>query len=397
MTHAARQPVTSLYIHVPFCRSKCYYCDFYSVTDPSGILIERWRRGVHRELERLAEEAPLHGVRTGPLQTIYFGGGTPSAIPPQLIGELIERAQSLFALDTPCDITLEANPETFKQEQGTKSLGELVAMGVNRISFGLQSFSDQLLAAIGRRHRAKDGIAAIEAAAEAGFQQVALDLMTGLPGQTLQDIDETLKLAVSLPVSHVSCYALTIAEGTPFHSLYRSSPAMFPDDELERGMTRRVMASLRSHGFEHYEISNFAKPGARSRHNLTYWQAGPYLAVGPSAASYMGGIRRCNPSSLEDWLDQVEDAGEGPFGEISIEEKVHEASARVETMILGLRLLEGVTRSRFMERHGLDYDQVFGDRLRSLEARGLLSCEESRVRLTEKGLDFADLVSRELL
>ncbi len=397
VTHAARQPVTSLYIHVPFCLSKCLYCDFYSITDCISEWIGRWQRGVILELERIAGEAASHKVRTAPLQTVYFGGGTPSVLPHQVIVSLIERARTLFSFEASCDITLEANPESYNSEKKAGSLGSLAAAGVNRISFGLQSSSDAILSSIGRRHTAADAEFAIAAASQAGFEHIAVDLMTGLPGQTLESIHETLDMVRSLPVDHVSSYALCIAEGTPFDSLFKASPGLFPQDDLERAMTRQVTASLKSRGFEHYEISNFAKPGARSRHNLTYWEADPYMAAGPAAASYMRGVRRCSPASLEQWLTRVEDAGEGPFGQASIEERVDEASARIETMVLGLRLLDGVSRARFKERHGTGYDQVFGGRLRQLQRRGLLVCEETRVRLTEKGLDFADLVARELL
>ena len=397
VTYAAKQPVTSLYIHVPFCKSKCFYCDFYSVPQAGSGLIQSWHRSLIRELERLAEEAEVQGLHLAPLETLYFGGGTPSLLPPDMLISLIDRTEKLFSLATSCDITIEANPESYSTAQKAGALEILAEAGVNRISFGLQSSSDKLLRRIGRRHTVMDVIFALEAAAGAGISQLAVDLMTGLPGQTLEDIDETLELLAGLPVSHVSSFALTLAQGTPLAALFEASPGLFPDDGLEREMTHRVIHRLNSLGFEHYEISNFAKAGARSRHNLTYWKADPYMAAGPAAASYMAGIRRQNPASLGDWTALMDHDAAGPFSRSTIEEVVDEKAARIETMILGLRILEGVTRSRFRERHGLDYDQVFGEQLRLLEEAGLLALEKSAVRLTEKGLDFADRVARELL
>jgi oxygen-independent coproporphyrinogen-3 oxidase len=232
---------------------------------------------------------------------------------------------------------------------------------------------------------------------EAGFRRLSLDMMTGLPDQTLQDVRETLDLILSLPVDHVSSYALTLAPDTPLHALMERSPGRFPDDDLERRMTHEVKARLEASGFEHYEISNFARPGARSRHNSVYWQADPYLAAGPAAASYLGGVRRCNPASLEEWLRLFEDPGEGPLGPRTMEELVDEKAARVETMILGLRLLEGVTFQRFMERHQVSMDACFGPALARLEEEGLIQRDPAGVRLSSKGLDFADKVWRALL
>lgn len=393
VTYAARKKVTSLYIHVPFCSGKCFYCDFYSLVTRDNRIIEDWYRGLELELDRIAREAPAKGVDLAPLETLYFGGGTPSLLPPDLIASLVRRARSLFGLAASCDITLEANPESVEQE------AFLIwrEAGVNRISFGLQSASDRLLEVLGRRHSAQMTSAALIAAREAGFQHLAVDLMTGLPGQTLEDVEETLDFIEGLPVDHVSTYALTIPEHTPFHKLWKKSPDLFPDDELERRMTDRVKDRLQSLAFEHYEISNFAKEGARSRHNLVYWRADPYLAAGPAAASYMAGVRRCNPASLDAWLKILEDPLAGPLGQATLEEEVDEAAARLETMILGLRFLEGVNRQDFLVRHGIDFDSLFGDKLTDLEARGLIERDQTGVRLTRTGLDYADLVARQLL
>jgi oxygen-independent coproporphyrinogen-3 oxidase len=397
VTHAARLPVTSLYIHVPFCGSKCSYCDFYSIPDPGEDLQVFWHDHLILELERLAGEADRQGVLLAPLRTVYFGGGTPSLLPVQLLLSIVERIGELFSFSSSCDITLEANPESYSSREKAHTLKLLVAAGVNRVSFGVQTSSDPLLASIGRRHTVKDAEFAIGAASDAGFDHLAVDLMTGLPDQRLADVRETLDLMLRLPVDHVSSYALTLAEETAMAFLYKESPSRFPDDGLERRMTHEVTARLKSVGFEHYEISNYARPGARSLHNLVYWQADPYLAAGPAAASYLGGIRRVNPPSLLNWADLVEDPDGGPYGTATMEEVVDEKAARVETMVLGLRLIEGVTRQNFRLRHGIDYEEIFGERLFSLEKRKLIIQDQESVRLSERGLDFADLVARELL
>lgn len=397
VTYASRQEVTSLYIHVPFCRGKCHYCDFYSQASPPAQVVHSWYQGVLLELDRLAGEAACHGVNLAPLETLYFGGGTPSFVSAELIAGLIDQARSLFDLAPSCDITLEANPESVDGPDKGEALQIWRQAGVNRLSFGLQSSSDTLLAAIGRRHTAQGAAFAIQAAWEAGFRHIAADLMTGLPGQTLADIEDSLAFVRALPIDHLSSYALTLAPETPFYALQKRQPASFPDDDLERDMTDLVRDRLLSWGFDHYEISNFAKPGAQSRHNRVYWLADSYLAAGPAAASYMGGVRRCNPPSLEAWLAQMEDPDQGPFGQARIEEVVDEEAARLETLVLGLRLLEGVSRPRFFDRHGLDYDLLFGDKLSFLEGEGLVHRDGRGVRLSRKGLDFADAVARELL
>ena len=279
----------------------------------------------------------------------------------------------------------------------TRAFGIWRDAGVNRISFGVQSASNQLLLTAGRRHTAEGAAFAVTSAAEAGFRHIAVDLMTGLPGQTMTDIEDTLNFIDSLPVDHVSSYALSIAENTPFYHLWRDSPELFPDDERAREMTHTITHRLQLLGFEHYEISNFAKEGARSRHNLVYWHADPYLAAGPAAASYMAGMRRCNPAGIEEWYALMEDTAGGPFSGSTVEETISEAEACTETILLGLRLMEGVTRERFMQRHGIDFDELFGEKLTSLERRGLVFRNAGCVRLTARGLDFADIVARELV
>lgn len=403
-TYAARRRVASLYIHVPFCRGKCAYCDFFSVAGADDDLIGAWHDGVKHELRRIADEADRHGIVIDPLETLYFGGGTPSFLNPAVIQSITAHAASLFALHNDCDITLEANPESLAGDltragghRGGDVVTRWVEAGVNRVSFGFQSATDSLLRLAGRRHTFAQAVEALAIASEAGVRDLSIDLITGLPSQTVEDIDLALQVVAELPVNHVSGYALTVEEGTPFHRLRTECPEQFPDDEAERLMNNRLKDGLLKLGFEHYELSNYAFPGAESKHNLVYWNADPYLAAGPAAASYMGGIRRCNHASIKRWLSCVRDAAQGPYGQETVEEVVDERAARIETMILGLRLLQGVSRSRFKVRHGIDCLELFGEEVAHFEERGLLECSEHAVRLSSKGLDFADLVVRAFL
>lgn len=397
VTYAARQKVTSLYIHVPFCDAKCHYCDFYSLASAASETVMAWFQGVRLELERLVGEAGQHGLELAPLETVYFGGGTPSWIPAGLIADLIGHSRSLFGLASDCQITLEANPECMDGPDKLEALHIWRQAGVNRLSLGLQTSVDSLLRGLGRRHSAQAAVYAVQAAREAAFPHLALDLMTGLPGQTMDHVAQSLDFILELPIDHLSAYALTLAEETPFYALKKRQPHEFPDDDLERDMTDLIRQVLTSRGFEHYEISNFAKAGAQSLHNRVYWLADSYLAAGPAAASYMAGVRRCNPPSLETWLGQVKDPDQGPFGQATVQEYVDEKAARLETMILGLRLLEGVSRQRFLVRHGLDFDQLFGDILSELQEKGQIIRDEEGVRLSPAGLDFADAVARAFL
>jgi oxygen-independent coproporphyrinogen-3 oxidase len=394
VTEAARRPVTSLYVHVPFCRRRCNYCDFYSIAAPDERAVGRWFDTVLYELLRWADEAAVHRVATAPLETIYFGGGTPSFVAPEMIAEIIAAARRRFGLARGAEITMEANPESSCNRQTMRRWRKA---GVTRWSLGVQSMDDRCLAEIGRCHTVDDVHRALTYAADAGFEHLSFDVMTGLPGQTTDDIAHILELVARYPIDHVSAYALTIAPGTPMAERRRTCPVCFPDDAVERAMTHALIAGLRARGFEHYEISNFAKPGARSRHNTVYWRADPYMAVGPAASSYAGGVRRTHPASLDRWIEHVHRPDGGPYAAATIDERVDEAAARVETVLLGFRLSDGVSRTRFRARHGVAFDELFSDKLRPMIRRGLVEDDGETVRLTEHGLDFADVVARAIL
>jgi oxygen-independent coproporphyrinogen-3 oxidase len=401
-TFAARQRVTALYIHVPFCLHKCHYCDFYSIPFEDASL-QQWHQGILKEI-KLSYIAAVNGAfYTSPLHTIYYGGGTPSLVPPSLLSEQLGLISNTFGIRTDAEITLEANP-------GLKDISSLRALGINRLSFGLQSTSDHLLRVLGRRTTADACIKDVLRAEKAGIDRIAVDLMIGLPGQTLADLRETLSLVTKLPIGHISYYSLTIAAGTPFALRYGDRPDLLPTEELEREMYDLVLYSLENAGIFPYEISNASRRGEESRHNLVYWQADSYLGLGPAAHSYLGGVRRGNIASLFKWLERVNslyltasnitDKSERQsecFFPGTAEEIVDEVAARKETVLLGLRLLSGVSSRNFRKRHCAELTQEFAEQISKLQSRGLLQPEADSIRLTRLGLDLANQVFLEFI
>lgn len=388
MTFASDRAVTSLYLHVPFCRGRCAYCDFYSLP-LSGEAVAFWHETVKLELKRLAEEAKDRGVTTAPLETLYMGGGTPSLLSEAMLAETLEYCGDLFGFARDAEITLEANPDDLGEPSAPRAWR---ALGITRLSLGVQSASDRVLRLAGRRHSRADAARALRHATAAGFEHLSCDVITGLPDSTVPEVEETLAFLFAFPIDHLSSYALEVPAHTPFDRLWHQKPARFPDDETERAMNDLVRETALAHEFSHYEISNYARPGGRSRHNTVYWRALPYFGVGPAAGSYLAGVRRTNPADLAAWGARIR--REGPYGSSAIDEIVDEAAARRETMLLGLRLTDGVTHACFRRRHGLDFDDVFAEPIADLTRLGLLVTDERGCRLTHKGYDFANVVFR---
>lgn len=401
-TFAARQRVTALYIHVPFCLHKCHYCDFYSIPFEDASL-QQWHQGILKEIELSYISAVKGAFNASPLHTIYYGGGTPSLVPPSLLSEQLSLISNTFGIRADAEITLEANP-------GLKDISSLRALGINRLSFGLQSASERLLRVLGRRNTAGACIKDVLRAEKAGIDRIAVDLMIGLPGQTLADLQETLSLVTKLPIGHISYYSLTIAAGTPFALRYGDRPDLLPTEELEREMYDLVLYTLENAGISPYEISNASRRGEESRHNLVYWQADSYLGLGPAAHSYLGGVRRGNISSLTKWLERVNsqyltasnitDKSERQseyFFPGTAEEIIDEIAARKETVLLGLRLLSGVSSQNFRKRHCAELTQEFAEQISKLQSRGLLQLEADSINLTRLGLDLANQVFLEFI
>lgn len=377
--------ISAAYLHFPFCVRKCPYCDFVSF---ENCLEKRgeYTDAIIREIGRTAKGA-------GRLETVYMGGGTPSLFAPQQIGRILNALEERFGFGNNPEITIEANPGTVD----LKSLSGYRDAGVNRISIGVQSFSDSLLLTLGRIHSGGQARKAIEAAKSAGFTNISCDLMTGLPGQTLEDAEESLRVLLEYGIPHISFYALTLEEGTPYYRKYEKHDELLPEPELERIMYKQLLARLKNAGYRHYEISNSAKPGFESRHNITYWKALPYYGFGCGAFSYRNDIRQGNTGDLGLYLGEMAKADPDPSVLLTEAESIGAEERKKEFMLLGFRLLEGVSPEEFFVRFGERMEDLFAENLAKLAARGLIESGNGRYRLSEAGLDFANEVFREFV
>lgn len=376
----------ALYLHTPYCLSKCHYCDFNSVANPELPLAE------YVELLLAEMAARLATMTLLPVASIYFGGGTPSLLSPGDVGRLVAAAAQHCRLAADAEITLEANPGTVSPA----SLRGYRAAGVNRLSFGIQSFDDLMLRRLGRRHTAAEARQAVAMAREAGFANIGIDLMHSLPGQTETHWQRTLEEAVALAPEHISAYGLTIEEGTPLAVMVARQELPEPEEEPAAAMLEMTAALLRQAGYDHYEISNFARPGRRSRHNLTYWRRGDYLGFGAGAHSFCrspdDGVRWENPALLRDYAAFVR---QGPLRQQLTRLSRQEAMA--EFFFLGLRLIEGVDLEAFAAEFGVTAEEVFPGVIERQQCCGLLLKEGGRLRLTARGLLLANRVMAEFV
>jgi oxygen-independent coproporphyrinogen-3 oxidase len=371
MPGSSPQPI-GLYVHVPFCASKCAYCDFASYAGRESD-IPRYVDAVIREITR-------RGAETGhpKADTIFLGGGTPSLLDAFQLTRILEALFAAFPMEEHAEITCECNPGTLT----TPFAQALRKAGGNRLSLGAQTSQDRLLRLIGRIHTWEKVIASVEIARKAGFDNVNLDLMLGLPSQTISDVRETLEAALALSPTHLSCYSLMVEEGTPICRDIVAGKLALPDEDLEREMYELARQTLAEHGFEHYEISNFARQGYACRHNIGCWTRVPYLGFGSAAHSFFEECRIMNPSTLDAYL-----AGEKPQTE-----QISKEEARFESMMLGLRLTRGVTNEEFTRMHGMSIREAFGEKLDRSISGGLLEWHEDALRLTRLGMDLQNTV-----
>ena len=373
----------SLYVHIPYCQAKCPYCDFNSYA------AERWPEA--RYVEALCAELHHYAQRTpwtgGEIGTVFFGGGTPSLFAPPSIERILATAASLWRVRSDAEITLEANPGTVSAD----SLRGFRAAGINRLSFGVQSFQPHHLRVLGRIHSAGDAIAAVGWAREAGFDNLNVDLIFALPHQTLGEWESDLARAVGLHPDHISAYNLTYEEGTPFHTLRRRGVLRQLSEEIEVAMFSQTQQILGGAGFEQYEISNYALPGRACRHNLNYWQSGEYLGIGAGAHSYAGtpecGSRWSNEKIPNRYIDATGKLGHARVGSETLDAR----QARGEFVFLGLRCRAGFSATAFRARFGDDVRTAF-PHAADLETGGLLRCAGGRWQLTAQWLLLADSV-----
>jgi len=373
----------AVYIHIPFCVKKCNYCDFPSYPG-AGYDVGAYLAALGLEMD-LYRDAWLGKE----VSTLFIGGGTPSILTEAQLESLFGLIHSRFTLEEDAEVTFEGNPGTLDAGK----FGLLREGGVNRLSLGAQSLDDEMLKGLGRIHSSAEALRAFELARAAGFKNINLDLMHGLPGQSEGAWQDTLRRAVKLKPEHLSVYGLIIEAGTPFGQAFEEGYMELPEEEVRASMMQWGSEYLSSNGYTHYEISNYARPGRECRHNIVYWQNETYLGFGAGAASYSGGCRRTNTPDVIGYMAKIQ-RGMVPVAEL---EKPDLAQQMAETMFLGLRMLNGVERARFALRFGRELDEIYGTQISFLVGRGLLENSSAAIWLTNRGVPLANEVFCEFL
>ena len=369
---------TSAYVHIPFCTQICYYCDF------SKVFIKN--QPVDSYLEHLLEEFRSYDIQK--LRTLYIGGGTPTALSAPQLEVLLDGLTKNLDLSALEELTIEANPGDLDADK----IAILKNSAVNRVSLGVQTFDDKMLKKIGRSHLEKDIYENIDRLKLAGFDNISIDLIYALPGQTMEQVKENVAKAIGLDIPHMSLYSLILENHTVFMNRMRRGKLPLPKEELEAEMFEYIIAELERAGFEHYEISNFSKSGFESRHNLMYWDNAEYYGIGAGASGYVNGIRYKNHGPIRHYLSAVED------GNARItEEHLSQKEQMEEEMFLGLRKKSGVSMARFEEKFGRSFDGLYGETVRDLVQQGLMQIEGDRVRMTKRGLFLGDTVAERFI
>lgn len=404
-----------LYLHIPFCERKCAYCDFLSAPADLPVRISY--------IKKLQEEVAYYGAQYGEYQvsSIFFGGGTPTILEGYQLAAILETVKEHFNITTDAEITVECNPGTLTAGKAEK----LVQAGFNRLSMGLQSADDRELQLLGRIHNFAQFLESYDLARKAGFQNINVDLMSALPGQTLKSWQDTLQKVTALRPEHISAYSLIIEEGTPFYERFAEDerireegghPRLLPEEDVERQMYELTETFLHTKGYERYEISNYAKPGYECRHNCGYWTRKDYLGLGLGASSLVEHQRFQNTSDLKTYLEQEyspqcegqhehiaetiqlqEETGLTQTGHHIHIETLDKKSEMEEFMFLGLRLMAGISRQQFEDTFRVTLESVYGEVLRKLKGEQLIEEVAGYVRLTEHGIDVSNYVLAEFL
>ena len=369
---------TSAYVHIPFCTQICYYCDF------SKVFIKN--QPVDSYLEHLLEEFQSYDIQK--LRTLYIGGGTPTALSASQLEVLLKGLTKNLDLSVLEELTIEANPGDLDVDK----IAVLKNSAVNRVSLGVQTFDDKMLKKIGRSHLEKDIYENIDRLKLAGFDNISIDLIYALPGQTMEQVKENVAKAIGLDIPHMSLYSLILENHTVFMNRMRRGKLPLPKEELEAEMFEYIIAELERAGFEHYEISNFSKSGFESRHNLMYWDNAEYYGIGAGASGYVNGVRYKNHGPIRHYLSAVEE------GNARItEEHLSQKEQMEEEMFLGLRKKSGVSMARFEEKFGRSFDGLYGEIVKDLVQQGLMQIEGDRVRMTKRGLFLGDTVAERFI
>lgn len=376
-----------IYIHIPFCKQKCYYCDFVSYSNKCSEVKEY--------IESLKKEIEEFDFSNYKVTSIYIGGGTPSYIDSiyivEILSELKEKLKCNLIEFKDIEITIEVNPGTVD----TKKLNDYKKSGVNRLSIGLQSTKNDILKKIGRIHTYQEFLEIYKLARETGFKNINIDLMIGIPGQKIGDLKNTLQDIIKLEPEHISVYSLIIEENTPIEKMLENGEIKLPDEDLERNMYWYVKNTLELNGYNHYEISNFAKLGKESRHNLNCWNQEEYIGFGVAAHSYLNGIRFSNTINVEEYIQHIENNRKEE--NIQIEESQSLEDKKNEFMMLGFRKIQGVDIARFKEKFIDNPIFLYRENLNKLVEEGLIEVDLNHIKLTNKGIDLANLVFEEFV
>ena len=364
-----------LYVHIPFCIRKCKYCDFVSFTDKADFF--------DAYIEKLLDEA--NEYKNTKLDTVFIGGGTPSVLSARQLKKLLDGINSIFCLSENCEFTIEANPKTLYEEK----LTVLKESNINRLIIGIQSFNDEELKAIGRIHDAKTAYNTVELVKSFGFDNFNLDIMLNLPNQTEKSLKHTLLKAISLNPSHISCYSLILEENTPLFDEYKNGIYTETSDEYDRKLYHMVKEFLKNNGYEQYEISNFAKKGHYSKHNLKYWNCDEYIGLGVAAHSYLDGIRFYNTSRFDEYLNGFFHSEEKTI--LSEEDKIS------EYIIMRLRLLDGIFEKEFYKRFKKDFYSLYKNTIDKFIKADLMIKENNAYKLTERGMDISNSIMCEFV
>lgn len=372
-----------LYIHIPFCKSKCYYCDFTSFANKED-LVQKYIQSVIKEIHNIKNNNVI-------VKTVYFGGGTPSFINEKYIVKVMDEIRKSFVLTPDTEISIEVNPGTVTYNK----LKTYYDCGINRLSVGLQTSNDKLLKEIGRIHTFKDYLKTIETAKEVGFTNINSDLIIGIPNQTIYDVEDSINTLIRLQISHISVYSLIVEENTKIEKMLSNNELKPVDDEIERYMYWFAKRKLEENRYVHYEISNFAKPGYYCRHNMDCWNQKEYLGVGVAASSYFNNKRFSNINCIEDYIKNIE---ENNFEKNRhIEEIQNEEQQMNEYMILSLRKIKGVDVDEFVKKFKKDPFVVYKDIITKLVNENLINVDLNKIWLTKKGIDFANIVWEEFV
>ncbi len=385
-----------LYIHIPFCRHKCIYCDFLSFDNETATRQIQYINALMSEIRMYKSFADRYIVKT-----IYIGGGTPSILDEAMIGKIMDTINHIFKVDRFPEITIEVNPGTIKYTD----LLSYREYGINRLSIGLQSADDDLLKRLGRIHDYEQFLQGFESARRAGFDNISVDVMSSLPGQDVHTLVDTLTKVCELGPEHISVYSLQVEEGTPLYDR-EDLRNMIPDESIDRDMYQMTKKVLKTFGYNRYEISNYSKPGYESRHNTVYWTGGQYIGLGLGASSFFKGERFSNTSNLDEYIEICEDIREEMTKDTDIN-RLYESAVSVmrknvetiyidgrmeEFMYLGLRMTAGVSREEFRKRFGRDVFEIYGDVINKYIDQGFMRQDNDRVRLTDAGIDVSNYI-----